>query len=310
VSGHGGPEAALQKRQQPWLLYPSPLRYPGGKRKLAPFMKAVFELNELGDGDYVEPYAGGAGVALELLFDEYARNIHINDVDRGVFALWVAARDRTDELCALMSTAKLDMDEYRRQRAIYSAPDADPLELAFATLFLNRTNRSGIIASGGPIGGIAQAGAWRLDARFHADDLIRRLQKIGRYASRIHISGLDAAAFLAALVPGLPAASLVYLDPPYYVKGGEALYTSFYGPAEHASVASCVASLERSWIVSYDNVPEIRGLYAAYRSQEYGVRYTAKERYVGREVMFFSDGLRLPDVVDPMRTNASSFAAH
>ena len=46
------------------LLHFTPLRYPGGKAKLADYVKALLKENRLLDGEYVEPYAGGAAIAL------------------------------------------------------------------------------------------------------------------------------------------------------------------------------------------------------------------------------------------------------
>ena len=126
----------------------SPLRYPGGKRKLANFMALVFRTNRLLDGEYAEVYAGGAAVALTLLYGQYARRIHINDLDPGLYAFWVAARDSTAELCRRVQDAKLNMKEWERQRAVQDSLNPDSLDLAFSTFYLNRTNRSGIITGG------------------------------------------------------------------------------------------------------------------------------------------------------------------
>ena len=69
------------------------------------------------------------------------------------------------------------MAEWRQQREVYGRREtADLDELGFATLFLNRTNRSGIIG-GGVIGGKQQHGAWGLDARFTKSDLVQRIKK-------------------------------------------------------------------------------------------------------------------------------------
>lgn len=69
--------------------YCSPLRYPGGKGKVADYFKQIFRDNSLYDGVYVEPYAGGASVALSLLFNEYVSKIIINDIDRSIFAFGI-----------------------------------------------------------------------------------------------------------------------------------------------------------------------------------------------------------------------------
>lgn len=300
----GSPPQQLSRRRTGTAPFYSPLRYPGGKRKLANFMTLVFRTNRLLDGEYAEVYAGGAAVALTLLYGEYVRRVHINDLDPGVYAFWIAARDRTAELCRRVRDAKLEMDEWERQRAVLVSADPDPLDLAFSTFYLNRTNRSGII-TGGVIGGKGQLGEWKIDARFKKDDLIRRIERVGRWASRIKIYNLDGAEFLRTVVPKLPARSVLYLDPPYYVKGQEMLYANYYGPDDHAEVARLVSEGTGHWIVSYDDTEQVRELYRDYRSLAYGIAYSAHHRYRGREVAFFSDSLTIPSVPDPARVTAA-----
>jgi DNA adenine methylase len=255
------------------------------------------------DGVYAEAYAGGAAVALAMLYGDYARSIHINDWDKGVYSFWVAARDRTAELCRLIRDARLNIGEWERQREVQNQVDSDPVELAFSTFYLNRTNRSGIV-TGGVIGGLDQTGTWKMDARFNKDDLIGRVERIGRWRSRIIVHRLDGADFLREVVQGLPKKSLTYLDPPYYVKGQENLYANFYRPEDHAKIARLVRNLERPWLVSYDDAPEIRELYEGFRSVAYGIAYSAQHRYRGGEVSFFSEGLVVPGVPDPTRVTA------
>lgn len=274
-------------------IFSTPLRYPGGKGKFCHFIKQVFEANGLLDGHYVEPYAGGAGVALELLFHEYASNIHINDFDPAVYAFWVAAVNHTDELCRLISDTQVNMENWHKYRSIMDSSDHHSLlELAMATFFLNRTNRSGILKAG-VIGGKAQSGKWKLDVRFNKEDLIRRIDLIGRYKNRIKVYNLDAAQFLDVLVPVLPAKSLIYLDPPYYVKGS-GLYRNFYNHEDHVQIAEALGQVDRPWIVSYDNVPEIKEIYSQYRQDEYFLSYTAQQKKKGSEVMIYGPGITAP----------------
>jgi DNA adenine methylase len=277
-------------------VFPSPLRYPGGKGKVANFMKLVMLENGLIGSHYVEPYAGGASVALSLLFEEYAAHIHINDLDRSVAAFWRVVLERTDELCALVQRVKVDMDERERQRAVQDATDPDDLELGFSTFFLNRTSRSGIIR-GGVIGGWDQTGKWKIDARFNRPDLIQRIQRVARFASRITVTEEDAASFLRKRLPSIPS-PFVYLDPPYYVKG-EGLYRNFYEHDDHEEIHALVEALPVPWVVSYDAAPEIWSLYESVAGIRYGLHYTAQQRYIGSEAMFFSGDLSIPAVESP-----------
>ena len=280
----------------------SPLRYPGGKSKLAPFITLLFEHNQLCDGHYAEPYAGGAGVALSLLYGDYASRIHINDLDRSVFAFWHSVLNATEDLCRRVIDTQLTVAEWKRQRHVQTSKDTAPLlELGFSTFFLNRTNRSGIIGSGGVIGGLKQTGGWGIDARYNARDLVRRIERVASLSSRIALTNLDALVFLQCARATLPAKSLVYLDPPYFVKGQQKLYANFYGPDDHDEVAKAVADSPWPWVVSYDAAPEIRRIYRGYRKREYDLRYSAAGNYLGSELIFFSAELRVPRGVNPIK---------
>jgi len=284
----------------------SPLRYPGGKRKLSNFIKLILKENKLLDGYYVEPYAGGSALALSLLFNEYIRKIYINDIDKSIFTFWDQVLNNTSSICQKIKDTPVTVEEWERQKKIQNSVNPNPLDLAFSTFFLNRTNRSGII-SGGIIGGKKQDGRWKLDARFNKIDLIKRIEKIGRFKDRIILSNYDAEIFLEKTLPNLNRPSLIYFDPPYYVKGKEALYTNFYMESDHERVANRIYNLDHSWIISYDNVKPIFNLYNQFRYITYGLNYSAQSRYIGKEIMFFSDNLSIPEVPDPTKINSKTF---
>jgi DNA adenine methylase len=278
----------------------SPLRYPGGKAALANFMKRVIRENRLLDGEYVEVYAGGAGIAWSLLIEEYVSRIHINDINLSLMWFWQAVVDEPDGLCRLIAATPVTLDEWRRQRLIYEHPtEHSGLEVGFSTFFLNRTNRSGII-SGGVIGGQAQRGRWALDARFNKEDLIQRIRRIARYRDRIALYWMDAAAFIRAMPSFVSQRVLVYLDPPYY-RRGEDLYENHYQPDDHKAIAKLTRSIRAPWIVSYDDVPEINQMYETVPSIHYGIEYSAQSRYSGAEVMFHHPRLKLPVTHSPTR---------
>lgn len=278
----------------------SPLRYPGGKGKLARFIAAVIQENDLSDGLYVEPYAGGAAVAWELLLSGVVRKVAINDLSRPIYCFWKCVLDRTDELVALIRDTPVDVATRGRQKEIFTNADtADELELGFATFFLNRTNRSGIL-NGGMIGGKAQTGQWKLDARYNKDDLIERIERIARARRRVSLTRLDATEFLKTHARTWSRKTLVYLDPPYFEKGPD-LYYNFYKHDDHAGVATAVHGLKNvSWIVSYDDAGPIHDLYDQATWLQYTIGYSARGRVRGREAMFASAGLQLPAVAGSM----------
>lgn len=284
------------------LVYFTPLRYPGGKGKLAAYVKEIIRANRLFDGKYVEPYAGGAAIALELLLQEYVATVHINDLSQPVYSFWKAVLNETEELCRLVKNTRLTVASWDRQKRIFANPDEHSyIELGFATFFLNRTNRSGIL-KGGMIGGRDKSGRWKIDARYNADELIFRIQSIAEMRRRIKLTRSDALALLRFGLPRWDSKTLIYLDPPY-VKQGRELYYDFYQPEDHADLATFVRDNmdDRAWIVSYDNVDPIFDLYSGLRHVVYNVRYTAQENRVGKEVMFFSPKLEIPGLVGPIK---------
>lgn len=278
----------------------SPLRYPGGKGKLAAFVADVVKTNKLSDGLYVEPYAGGAAVAWELLLTGVVRNVAINDVSWPIYAFWVSVLNRTDDLIAMIRDTPVNVETRARvKEAFMKRSDLSELDTAFAMFFLNRTNRSGIL-NGGMIGGKAQTGPWKLDARYNKEELIDRIIRIARMRRRITVTKMDAVAFLRSQAPTWNAKTLVYLDPPYFDKGPD-LYPNFYKHGDHAGVAAAVRELRGiPWIVSYDDVRPIHDLYAGSTWLQYTIGYSARDRVRGREAMFSSAGLTLPAVKGSM----------
>lgn len=279
----------------------SPLRYPGGKTRLTGFLAQVIKTNHMRDPVYVEPYAGGAGAALALLFSEKVSRIVLNDRDRCIYAFWRAVLNQTQQFLELLESTPITIKEWRRQREIYENPRRyGQLRLGFATFFLNRCNRSGIIVTGGPIGGYAQQGKWKVDARFNRETLRNRIEKIDVYRERIEVYNLDALDFLRTVVHTVTRREdpcLVFLDPPYYEKGGD-LYLNSYNHANHTALARF---LKRSrffhWVLTYDNVSQIRELYANLDPVEFELSYSVYERRTGRELLIHDPRLSMPDTL-------------
>jgi DNA adenine methylase len=286
------------------MYFNTPLRYPGGKGKLTDYIKLLFVQNDLIGGEYCEPYAGGAGIAINLLLDGYASAIHLNDLNRGVYSFWQSILSWPDEFCARVDEVPVNMDEWYRQREVAFDDTSSEFELGFATFFLNRCNRSGII-KGGVVGGKSQAGPWKLDARFKKEDLISRIKRIALRSDQIHVYNRDAADLITEVLPGLPQNALVYLDPPYYVKGA-GLYQNFYEHEDHERIAKLVRTkIALPWLVSYDYAPEILDMYRGCHTISCGINYSAQNRYKGAEAMFFSPKLEIPDIQNPANIRAA-----
>lgn len=262
--------------------------------------------NNLVGGHYMEPYAGGAGVALALLLHGYASHIHINDADPAIHAFWISVIRHSRSLLRLLEETPITIDEWFKWRAVLRGEaKAGTVERGFATLFMNRTNRSGILKAG-VIGGKKQEGNYKLDARFRKDVIASRIREVARHADRISVYCEDSLSLLRRCSGFLPKKALIYLDPPYYVKG-KGLYRNYYEHDDHVEIAKKLQQkgFKWPWVVSYDNVAEIRAMYQLSKSLQYGLSYTAQRRYVGNEVMFFSHGIVVPDTKIP-RTKAAA----
>lgn len=281
----------------------SPLRYPGGKACMLELVASILRLNKLEYGHYAEPYAGGCGLALELLYGGHVSDIHINDIDPSIWAFWHCVLNRTDALVDLVQRTPVTVNEWLKQRDVHRTQDTrSVLKLGFSAFFLNRTNRSGIISGAGVIGGLNQKGLYKIDCRYNADDLARRIRRVAKYKDQIHLSNLDAVKFIEKSGKKLPEESLMFVDPPYFNKGSS-LYTSFYLPDDHALVARKVMASSRNWIVTYDDTPEIRALYRSRRQYRFDINYSLQDKRLGTELLIASKGIKIPPVVKDRQVN-------
>ena len=272
----------------------SPLRYPGGKGKISSYLAEVLKMNKLQGMHYAEPFAGGAGVALDLLFSENVSKIHINDIDPAIYAFWYSAVHHTDALIKRIESVEVSVENWLAARETKrNVNSSSIIDLGFATFFLNRTSQSGIL-NGGIIGGLDQCGDYKIDCRFNKEELIRRIQRIGFYKSRISVQNLDAQKFITDYVSPLGEDCLLYIDPPYYVKGAY-LYQNHFQHDDHLRLRNFIASLKGpKWLVSYDNVEAINQLYEKYEKEAFNISYSARTYSKGKEIMIFSPGLARP----------------
>lgn len=278
----------------------SPLRYPGGKNKLAPFIAKICTDNSITE-HYIEPYAGGAAVALFLLLEGFVKHIIINDSDYSIYAFWHSVLNNSDILCEKIRNTPVTIEEWKKQREVQKDKEnCELLELGFSTFFLNRTNRSGII-KGGVIGGNNQSGEYKLDCRYNTEELIKRIERIAKHRENISLYNKDALDLLDMdfIHNYNPHNMLIYFDPPYYVKG-HYLYTKYYKKNHHKIVCEKIKSLNNiNWIVSYDDAEEIRLLYSDFQKIEYCINHTASSSRKGKELIFLSPNIIFDQYKNP-----------
>lgn len=264
-------------------MFYSPLRYPGGKGKLASLIASAIHATGHYRCTYVEPFAGGAGVALELLEKGVVKEIVLNDYDKGVYAFWKAMLSETEHFIKDIREVPLTIEEWYRQRKIKETSNAYSYELGFATFYLNRVNRSGII-KGGVIGGIKQDGSWKMDARFNRETLVKRILQVVSKKDCIHIYNEDIVSFIKNILPEYESNAFVYFDPPYFLKGKQ-LYDSYFSIEDHKRFADAVKGITCDFIITYDNASEIIELYNDYNIKEFSLNYSVTTAKKGRELM-------------------------
>lgn len=278
-------------------MFYSPLRYPGGKGKLAPFMELVIKQTGHVGGTYIEPFAGGAGIALELIEKGVVNEIVINDLDKGIYSFWKAILTNTERFISDIKTIPLNMDEWHKQKEIVNNNKKYSYELGFATFYLNRTNRSGII-KGGVIGGLEQKGPWKLDARFNKEELIHRIENIAMYKDKIHVYNKDIESFINNYLPLYEDNAFVYFDPPYFAKGKQ-LYLNFFKYEDHARIEKLInEKVNCDWVITYDDVQEIADIYKDYILRRINLTYTAATKRMASELIIFSGSYDIPKTED------------
>ncbi len=276
------------------MRYASPLRYPGGKAAMTNLLRQIRHLNGLNAHVMAEPFGGGAGASLTLLYLEETHSIQINDADQSIYDFWWSATHRAVPFMQKLMDTPVSLEEWSRQRDIYrSTGRVSRLERGFATFYLNRCNRSGIIPDGSVIGGRDQAGAWQVGARFNKSGLLSRLRRLSDYRTRIEVSGIDALKLFDRLDP---VSTFFFIDPPYFQKG-ETLYLNAIDPDYHATIAKRLCSMsETAWVLTYDDCPQVRAMYADWASvRPFSLRYSAGRRRNGRELLITPRWMKLPD---------------
>lgn len=273
----------------------SPLRYPGGKSKLYGLVESIISQYSDVVDTYVEPFAGGAAIALKLLQNNRVKKVIINDINIGIYSFWDSVCNQTDNFLKLLYDTKINIENYELQKQIYENEKRASLELGFATFFLNRTNFSGVLEAG-PIGGYNQTGKYLIDARFNKIELSKKIQKIAQFSPNIAIFNLDILDFIKQI--GKKKRKIfTYFDPPYFLKG-KALYTNFLEKEDHLMIYNEIKKIKTPWLLTYDNVPEISDIYKQYKQYEFNLSYTVNSiaNRKGSELLVSSDYKKLKEV--------------
>lgn len=266
----------------------SPFRYPGGKSFLCDFLENRIRTTIARSAEYAEPFCGGAGAAALLLRRKVVEKIHLNDADPRIFSAWKAIVCETDRFVARLHSVDVNLQTWHAYSDLVTAGEQSTydFDLGFATFFLNRTSRSGIVVGSGPIGGYDQTGPWKIDARFNRDTLAARIVWLGTMRDRIELSNEDALHFMQASKSRIDCArTLFFIDPPY-VKVGGRLYLNAMNPNKHIALSDIIQSDELPhWVVTYDDHPLIREAYSSQVIDNLTVNYSLQKRRKENEIL-------------------------
>ncbi|MGV0376296.1 MULTISPECIES: DNA adenine methylase [Corynebacterium] len=277
-------------------LTKTPLRYPGGKSQLRPVVKSLIDRSSTDFAEYIEPFCGGSGIAMDLLLNKTVERVWINDLDQGIYSFWHALVAEPDRLMRWIEDVPLTMTEWNRQREIIEGSEnvsGYDFNLGAAYFFMSRTNRSGVIR-GGVIGGKEQKGRYKLDCRFNKTRLLGLVRAISSESDRIRVTNLNGLDVVTKPVfpDTQPESCLVYADPPY-VQKAEGLYMNFFEESDHVKLSYGLKnSLFPYWFATYDDDPLIRRLYSDHDPENINVTYSAQVKRRAAELLIMSAQLR------------------
>ena len=259
------------------------LRYPGGKAKIYKKVSEIISANDLSSKTYCEPYSGGFGLGLKLMLNGDIEKFIINDYDRHIYSFWKSVFCHTKKLIEKIRNTDITIEQWHIQKEIYNNPKGRTIvEIGFSTLFLNRTNFSGILMSG-PIGGFKQTGKYKINCRFNKEGIIELIKKVASHKKKVKIYRKDAVKLIDMLKP--TEQDIFYNFDPPYVNKGEELYLNAYKQKDHIELSKKIDKIDTEWIMTYDNVELIKGLYSKYNQFTFDLLYTVSSKRTEKELM-------------------------
>lgn len=296
----------------------SPLRYPGGKARMADALAEIFlaQFGLLNVEVWVELFAGGAGAGLHLLDRDVVDEVWLTEKNRALAAFWRTVVDNGEQLAGQVRACQPDMSTWHTARDVVAASEAGAaipdLDLAFAALIINRCSRSGMVTPRvGPIGGKSQTGRWHLRSRWNSEGLADRIESISRLGHRIKVSEGDAIDRITELdgTVGIEDELVVFADPPYLVQGNR-LYAHGMTIDDHKNLAAALTNCAARWLLTYDSDERVLGLYPEHRVLAYDIACTANQAHVNEEYAVLSHNLAVRDDQHLLATGGSRWVQH
>ncbi len=243
----------------------SPLRYPGSKRRLAGFIRKTLEINDFRPKLYIEPFIGGASVALQLLVDDVVDQVILIDIDPLIAHFWEAVFFDTSWLVNQILSIDVSLEKWNEFKTFKPKSKRD---FALTCLFLNRTSFSGIMRNEvGPLGGRDQQSIYKINCRFPRETLVKRIKRISQYRDKVFAiwvcswsEGMKKIRKLQKSQNLTSESVFLYFDPPFFEKG-ESLYRHYFVDKDHSELRDFLLHLNDYWILSYDSAHKFDLLY-------------------------------------------------
>lgn len=254
----------------------SPLRYPGGKNKLAKYIKKVLDYNRFKTKILVEPFVGGGSVSLNFLLNGWTEKVVIADRDQLIYSFWKTLFNNPDYLIRFIKDVDVNIENFYKYKEIATDKKIDDeKKLAEACLFLNRTSFSGILKNNaGPLGGKGQNSNYKINCRFNKKSLIEKIKYFSQFKNKVIVllyNWKETIKYVEKIKGN--DKTLFYFDPPFYKKA-DGLYRYYFEEKEHLILSKKIKNLKNKWILSYDRAKKIREIYKEYIRGSFAFPYS------------------------------------
>lgn len=242
----------------------SPLRYPGGKSRAIEQMKFLVPKEFY---EYREPFVGGASFFVYLKQKFPKANFWINDLNIELYCFWKFAQIDSEKLAREVKKIKIDNANGQVLFNKLVNTDVDTLtefERAVRFFVLNRITFSGVVEAGG-------YSQQAYEGRF-TDSSIERLASLGAIMEGVKVTNLDYREMLFEGDEGV----FTFLDPPYYKATKSKLYGKkgiLHTEFNHEEFSNSMKRCKHSWLITYDNSPEIRRSFEFANIYEWELQY-------------------------------------
>ena len=258
-------------------------RYPGGKAKLCG--RILHHLSRLMDDSitqYRELFFGGGSVGIKYVQKkECPKQIWLNDKDVGIACLWTSVIRYPDSLKKLVLAYKPTVDSFYQLKNdllnTTSVPDTEEevAQVGFNKLALHQITYSGLgLKSGGPLGGVAQLSKYKVDCRWSPAYICKKINTVHKVFSNKEVIHEACTSYdFEKIITDTSMKALLYLDPPYFVKGSQ-LYHESFTHQDHTRLCENLKNTQHKWLLSYDACEEIKEMYSWATIEEVEVNYS------------------------------------